>query len=641
MSKKKRQFKAEVSKLLQIITHSLYTNREIFLRELISNASDSLDKLRFEQARGAEVRAPEIDLEIDISADKEAKTLIIADTGVGMSQDELANNLGSIAHSGSEEFLNKLAEESPDPEKGSAADASNIIGRFGVGFYSVFMVADKVTVTSTSFAPDGKPAVWESAGDGSYTLADAPDNDAPARGTRIVVHLKDDAQEFADPERIKSIINRHSTFISFPIKVGGDRVNTIPALWREPKFSVKPEQYEEFYKFLTHDHEGPLDTIHVSVDAPVQFNSLAFIPKHGFDLFGFDRDAYGLDLYVRRVLIQKENKDLIPEYLGFFKGVVDTEDLPLNVSRENLQENALIRKINTTLTKQALSHLEKLAKDKSETYADFWKEHSKRFKLGYADFANRERFAGLLRFNSSIHEDDTGLTSLEDYISRAKEGQKEIYYASGPSREAVKLNPHLEIFRRKGVEVLYLFEPIDEFCMDSVREFKEFTLVSAEHADMTKLGDLTDVDEAKPAAPELNEEDTSRLDKLLEKMKEILGDRVTEVKLSERLSNSPACLVSPDGSITSHMQKIMHIVGKDTSIPKKVLEVNKDHPLLRNLLKVYANNADDPYLTTVTEQLFESSLLMEGYLSDPHKMVDRINDLLAKSSDWYVSVKGV
>jgi len=617
------EFKTEIKQLLEIITHSLYTSREIFLRELVSNASDALDKLRFEQARSTEVVNPDLDLQISISADEEKRELVITDTGIGMSQDELVENIGTIARSGSAEFIRQaMADQS---------NSSNIIGRFGVGFYSVFMVADKVTILTRSFRAGDKAVEWSSDGLGTYSVAEL-DEDTP-RGTTITVHLKEDAKEFAEKDRITSIIKKHSNFISFPILVQGEKANTVQALWRENKFSVTPEQYTEFYKFLTYDHEEPMDTLHLSVDAPVQFSALAFVPPRSADTFGFDRENYGLDLYVRRVLIQNRNKDLIPEYLGFMRGVVDTEDLPLNISRETLQENRLIRKIAQTLTKQILSHLKKLGQDK-DRYDKFWNEHSKRFKLGYADFANQEAFGELLRFNSSRHEDKDGLISLDEYIESAKEGQKEIYYISGPSREAVEQNPHLEIFRAKGLEVLYLYEPVDEFVMDSLRKFKEFELKATENADITNIEKFADSAEKKDKPEELSKEESQDMDRFLKRVQEILGDRVTEARISKRLSQSPSCLVSPDGS-TSQMHKIMQLVTKDTSIPKKIFEINQDHKLVRNLLAVFAKNEQDAFVTDVVEQLYESALLMDGYLSDPHKMVQRLNRLMEDSSDWY------
>jgi len=622
------EFKTELNQLLDILTHSIYTSREIFLRELVSNASDALDKLRFEQSRSAEIANPDLDLQISITTDEENHALVIADTGVGMTMDELVENIGTIAHSGSAEFIRQAMADQ--------ANSSNIIGRFGVGFYSVFMVADQVTIRTRSFRPEAKAVEWISDGLGTYTVTEL-EEDLP-RGTTLTVQLKEDGKEFAEKNRITSIIKKHSNFISFPILVQGEKANTVQALWRENKFSITPEQYTEFYKFLTYDHEEPLDTLHMSVDAPVQFSALAFVPPRSQDTFGFDRENYGLDLYVRRVLIQSKNKDLIPEYLGFMRGVVDTEDLPLNLSRETLQENLLIRKIATTLTKQILSHLKKLGQDK-DRYIKFWTEHAKRFKLGYADFANQEAFGELLRFNSSRHEDKDGLISLEEYIEAAKDGQKEIYYISGPSREAIEQNPHLEIFRAKGLEVLYLYEPVDEFVMDSLRKFKEFELKATENADITNIEKYADSSEKQDKPEELSQEQSKDMDRFLKRVQEILGDRITEARISKRLSQSPSCLVSPDGS-TSQMHKIMQLVTKDTSIPKKVFEINQDHKLVRNLLSVFAKNEQDEFVSTVIEQLYESALLMDGYLADPHKMVNRLNKLMEDSSAWYKEREG-
>ena len=379
----------------------------------------------------------------------------------------------------------------------------------------------------------------------------------------------------------------------------------------------------------------------MAVDAPVQFTSLCFVPTFSMDIFGLGREEYGLDLYVRRVLIQRKNKDLIPEYLGFLKGLVDTEDLPLNLSRETLQENALIRKINQTLTKQVLSHLEKMANEKPEAYDEFWRAHSKTFRLGYGDYANRDKFTGLMRFNTSHHEDAKGLTSLADYIARAKPEQKKIYYIAGTSREAINLNPHLEIFRDKGVEVLYLYEPLEELALETLREYKDFTFESAELADMSALESLPSQAEKKEKPEDLDEGGKKTFDELLARIKEILGDKVTEVRVSHRLSDSPCCLVSPDGGMSSSMHKVMQMVNKDSSIPPKVMELNSDHPLIRNLMRIFKNDGNDDLLTTSVEQLYESSLLLEGYLADPHAMVKRINSLLQRSSGWYAEIKNI
>jgi molecular chaperone HtpG len=625
------EFKAEVKQLLNILVHSLYTNREIFLRELISNASDALDKLRFESNRGTEIANNDLPLEIKIDFDKDAHTIKISDTGIGMTKEEIIENIGTIAKSGSADFLSQIVE--------NKEDANNIIGKFGVGFYSVFMVADKVTVTSKSFKKDAQAIKWESDGLGSYEIAELDED--MQRGTIIDIHLNKESEDYADKFRLQQVIKKHSNFISFPIKLDNEVINTIAAIWREPKSSLKDEQYNEFYKFLTYDTELPLKHIHMSIDAPIQFNSLLFIPKKNTDMFGMNRDDYGLDLYVRRVLIQHKNKDLLPEYLSFVKGVVDSEDLPLNISRETLQENLVFTKIANSVTNQVLSFLKKLSKDEPDVYKEFWKEHSKYFKLGYTDFMNKDKFMELLRFNSSIKESADDLISFDEYIERAKEEQKEIYYISGNSRDAINLDPHLEIFRKKGIEVLYLYDPIDEFIFSSISDYKEYNFKSVDQADLKKIEKFDSVEAEKEKAEELTKDEKLHFDSMLEKIKEILGDKVTEVKISERLQNSPACLVNPDDSMSASMQKIMNIVNKDNQIPKKIFEINKDHKLVRNLLKIFKEDSKDQYIENVVVQLYESALLLEGYLADPHRLVNRINSLLEDSSEWYTTVKKI
>ncbi len=632
---KKHKFKAEVRKVLDIITHSLYTNREIFLRELVSNASDALDKLRFEQNKGQAPLNPDAQLEISIQIDKDNKTLTISDTGIGMTEAELMANLGTIAKSGSEEFLADL-NANASKEGADKPDAANIIGRFGVGFYAVFMVADKVIVKSRHAFGDGQANEWISDGSGTFTINTT--DDAPERGTKIVAHLKEDAAEFLEKYRLESIIRKHSAFIPFNVSVDGEHINTTPALWREPKFSITKEQYAEFYKFLTFDSTDPLDTVHLTVDAPVQFNALLFIPPVAHDFMGSGRERWGLDLYARRVLIMRENKELLPEYLGFFKGVVDTEDLPLNISRETLQENIILRKIQQTLVKQSLSHLEKLSADK-DAYAKFWHTHGRIFKLGYHDFVNKEKVSTLLRFNSSFHEDAEGLTSLDDYMSRAKASQKTFWYVSGASREAVRLNPHLEVFRKKGLEVFYLTEPIDEFVMSGLGQYKEWDFKAVEHADDESLKDFENTEaEASKAAP-LAEDDVKNFDTLLKEMHEILGDKVKEVRVSHRLADSPACLVAPDGGMTSSMEKLMRIMNKDETVPQKIFEVNRDHPMLRTLLRIHKTDSKDPLLKEMVEGLYDTSLLLDGYVKDPHALAARTNKLMEQAGAWYAELK--
>ena len=653
--KKPRQFRAEVRKVLHILTNSLYTNREIFLRELISNASDALDKLRFRVNRGESPKLPDLPLEIRITLDKDAKTLTIADTGLGMTAEELSENLGTIAKSGSEQFLADIAAENAAKAKSgngraddsaegeeAVADAANIIGRFGVGFYSIFMVANKVAVTSRpAFGDDNAAHTWTSDGLGTYTVAQS-DEAEPARGTVIKAWLKDDAVEFLEKFRVESAIRKHSAFVPFPVFVDGEQANTQPALWREPKFSITKEQYSAFYKALTYDSADPLDELHFSVDAPVQFNALLFIPDSAQDFFGSDRDFWGLDLYARRVLIQHRNKELTPEYLAFLKGVVDTEDLPLNISRETLQENVVLRKISQVIVKQTLNHLEKLARDDAEKYSAFWRLHGKVFKLGYHDFANRERITALLRFNSSTLADAEALTSLDGYMERAPEGQKTFWFVAAPNREAARLNPHMERFRQKGIEVLYLFEPIDEFVMDGLGRYKEWEFKSVEAASDDALKDFADKEEpAREAVAPLSGEDSTSFEALLARMKEVLGDKVTEVRVSHRLADSPAVLVSPDGGMSSSMEKLLKVMQKDDSLPVKVLEVNRDHPLLRNMLRMFKADRDDRTLAEMTQGLFDASLLLDGYLKDPQALAARTTKLLEEAAAWYTEVRKI
>ncbi len=625
------EFKAEVKELLNVLVHSLYTNREIFVRELVSNASDALDKLRFESNKGTEIFQNDLEQEIKIKGDEKENILTITDTGIGMTKDEIIKNIGTIAKSGSAEFLKQLSD--------NKEQASNIIGKFGIGFYSVFMVADKVEITSRSFKADATPIKWVSDGLGSFSVEEIEGD--VNRGTEIKIFLNEESKEYSEKTRLENIIKTHSNFITFPIKVEDEQINTVSAIWREPKSSIKPEQYNEFYKFQSHDFDDPFHVIHKSVDAPIQFNALLFIPKKNMDMFGYNRDSYGLDLYVRRILINHQNKDLLPEYLSFVKGVVDSEDLPLNISRETLQENVIFSKISSSVTKQVLSELSKMAKDDKEKYAQFWKEFARIFKMGYADYANQEKFVELLRFDSSSNENGEQLVSFADYVERIKEDQKEIYYMTGSSRDALIMDPHLEIFKRKGIEVLYLYDPVDEFVISSINKYKELELKSVDQVDLKSLEKFGDSDDKKEKAEELSKGDSKQLTSLLKKMKEILGEKVTDVKISERLDDSPACLVNSDNSMSASMQKMMNLMGNNDTIPAKIMELNQDHKLVRNLLKVFKSDKDDKYIADVTEQLYESSLLLEGYLADPHKLVNRINSMLEESSNWYTEVKKI
>lgn len=650
------KFKAETHKVLNILTHSLYTNREIFLRELLSNASDALDKLRFKQSKGENVLAPELALEIKITTDKEGKVLTIQDSGIGMTRQEMQDNLGIIAKSGSEKFLKDIGDTSCDSSNlkidpyaeeeivendGAGTDASQIIGRFGIGFYSVFMVADKVEVYSIpaleteKAADDAKAYVWTSKGSDSFTISPLDEVSGLTRGTMVKIYLKDDAKEFVEEYRLENIIRRHSNFLPFSILLNDKRINTISALWREPKFSIKKEQYDEFYKFLTYDTENPFDVIHLSVDAPVQFNALLFIPEKSEDYFLDQKDQWGLDLYVRRVLIEKNRQELLPNYFAFVKGVVDTEDLPLNISRETLQENVVLKKISQTIVRQLMNHFEKMAAQDKEKYNAFWKKHGRYFKFAFNDFVYRDRVAKLMRFISSSTDD---LLSLEEYISRAKAGQKEIWYVSASSKEAAKLNPHLERFTRKGLEVLYLLEPVEEIALESLQKFNDFTFKNIETADAHALDSFADVEKKEEELPKLSELEQTEFDQMLERMKEVLGDKVKDVKSTDRLSGSPACMASSDG-VSSTMEKLMRSFQKDDSIPQKVLEINPDHSLIRSLLAIYKDDRSSKLFEEMVWGLFDNTILLDGYMNDPFQMAERSLKFMEKAGQWYMDLR--
>ena len=649
---KTHKFRAETQKVLNILTHSLYTNREIFLRELMSNASDALDKLRFLQSKGEQVRDSDLPLEIRISVKKDEGILEITDTGLGMTEQELIDNLGTIAKSGSEQFMKDMGTDTPEAKKDNGSgdeeeesatteakpSAAEIIGRFGIGFYSVFMVADTVEVISVPALGDGTAHVWTSEGSGDFSIKTLEGDEAAPykRGTVIRAKIKEDAKDFLEAFRLQSVVRQHSNFLPFPIFLEGERVNTTPALWREPKFSITQEQYADFYKYLTYDDKPPLDVIHLSVDAPVQFSALIFIPDSPQDHLRMQQDKWGLDLYVRRVLIERSNSELVPQYLAFIKGVVDTEDLPLNISRETLQENIVLRKISQTIVKQVLNHLEKLAKSDSAKYDAFWKLHGKFFKFAFSDYANRDRVAPLMRF-ASYASVDVALISLDQYLERAKPGQKEIWHVAAPSIEAAKVNPHLERFRRKGIEVLYLLEPVDELALGALGEYTEHPFKSVEQADGKALEAFPDLDEAAPSVKAMDDTEKASLDKLVEAMRVILGDRITDIRVSDRLSGSPAVLVSTDG-VSSSMEKLMRVMQQSDGIPQKILEINPDHSLVRTLLRIYDNNPDNTLLPDLVNNLFDNVQLLDGYLNDPYLMADRNLKLMDKAASWYADL---
>lgn len=608
MSQKQHHtFQAEIQRVLDIVIHSLYTDREIFLRELVSNAADALEKLRFLQTSGQAVHQPELPLEINIAADSQAGTLTVADAGLGMTRDELVENLGTIAHSGSKAFLQKLAEAKEKP-------AVNLIGQFGVGFYSAFMVASKVEVFTRSHQPDEPGWLWTSDGAGGYEIE--PSADLP-RGTRIVLHLKDDAKDFAENWHVQSTIKRYSNFVAFPIKLNGSAINTVQALWTRPKSEIKEEEYKEFYEFLGHDPEPPLARLHFTVDAPLAIQALLFVPSRNMETMGIGKAESEVNLHCRKVLIQSKAKDLFPEWLRFLKGVVDSEDLPLNISRESMQDSALMKKLNRVLTGRFIKFLSELAEKEPEAFDKVYAAHSRFLKEGtITDFEHREGLSKLLRFESSMTTKGQA-TSFTDYVTRMKEGQKEIYHIGAPTREAAEASPYFESCKELGYEVIFSFEPVDEFLFEHLREFQGKPLKAAEKADLT-------LDQAPGG---LSEEEARLLTQFI---KESLGDRVAEVRTSRRLVGSPAVVLDSDEHTTASMRRILKAMKQDSPPQQARLnfEINPRHPVIVGLERL--RHSDAPLAAKISEQVFDSARLSAGLLEDPQTLLRRMNELLER-----------
>ncbi|MBI3161496.1 MAG: molecular chaperone HtpG [Chloroflexi bacterium] len=601
-------FKAETRQLLHILIHSLYKDREVFLRELISNASDAINRLRFEMLTTQDVLDPKADLKIHITADKENGTLTITDTGIGMTREEIIDHLGTIAQSSARKFM--------EAAKDKSLDASGMIGQFGVGFYSVFMVADWVRVTSRSFRPDAQAVTWYATGDDSYEVGAA---EMTERGTRIEIKLKEDAAEFAEEYRVKNIVNKHSDYIGFPIYIGAEEkpVNKQTSLWRTARNEVKEEDYKDFYRQTTLDFEDPLLHIHMVTDAPVQLYALLFLPaKSERNMFSLRKDD-GLKLYSRNILIDEYNKDLLPEYLRFVQGVVDSEDLPLNVSRETVQSSGLMPKLKKVLTNQVIKELESLAKKDVEKYNSFWSEFGVYLKQGVAASpADTETITPLLRFKTNLQPETW--SSLEEYASRMKDGQKVIHYIVGEDSKSVLRSPHLDSFHAKGLEALLLTEPMDSFMLMGLRKFKDYELKNVAGAEV----DGEDQPRAESEAEKIPEGD---FNSLVERFKQVLGERVADVRASRRLVTSVARLVDADANSNPDLQRVYKYLGREYEIPKKVLELNSSHEILKNLLKL---DAGSELGNIVIEQIFDSALLVEGIHPDPSSMAPRVQQLI-------------
>ncbi len=603
-------FRAETHQLLEILIHSLYSEREVFLRELISNASDALTRMDFTLLTERDVLHAPDDLGIWISADVENNTLTIRDNGIGMTADEMIENLGTIAHSGARAFIQAAKE--------SKGDLSSIIGQFGVGFYSAFMVAEWICVTSRSYRPDAQAAAWFSTGTDSYEISPAEKDD---RGTTVEIKLKEDAGEFAHVDRLRQIIKKHSDYIPFPIYLGADaqQVNQRAALWREQPRQVAKEKYTEFYRQLTLDPAEPLAHLHLNVDAPVQMYAILYVPSSPERGMLSVRRQDGLKLYVRKILIQEYCTDLLPEYLGFFDGVVDSEDLPLNVSRETMQANPVIAQLRKLLTGKAIDMLKNLGKELPDTYAKFWDVYQRYIKQGIAtDPENTESLLPLLRFHTNTRSDT--YSSLDEYVNRMQPEQKKLYYLLGSDERSAARSPHLDPFRKAGIEVMLFTDPIDSFMLLSARHYGEYELANAA-AETPEPGEQAAAEEGQ-TQPSLNAEESASL---VQRFQEQLGERVSGVRVSETLVESPARLVDASGAPGPELERVYRLLDRKFDAPAKTLEINPRHPILRRLA---AQPAISPVAALIMEQIYEDALLIEGEHPDPAGMVERIQKLM-------------
>jgi len=615
-----KQFQAETRKVLDIVINSLYTERDIFVRELVSNAADALEKFRHQSLVEQVDFDSHVPLEITIDCDDKKHTLTIADTGIGMTREELETNLGTIAHSGSLHFFEQLAE--------AAKKDVNLIGQFGVGFYSVFMAAKSVRVQTRSW--DGSEGwEWTSDGGGSYTVGPCP---GLHRGTKIVIELKDDAHTYASKFTIERIIQQYSTFVPFPVKVEGKKVNTVQAIWTRSKAEITEEEYTEFYKFIGNAGDEPMYRLHFSADAPLAINALVYVPKENFEILGMGRMQPGVNLYCQKVLIDQHSENILPEWLRFLKGVVDSEDLPLNISRQSLQDNALVIKLRKVLTKRVIKFLNEEATSDAEKYREFWQTFGIFLKEGVtSDFEHRTDLAKLLRFESSASEPGT-MISLDEYVGRMKEGQDKIYFINGPSRAAVEYGPYVEMFKKRGVEIFYTLEPIDDFVLNHLSEYNGKKLVSADRADLS-------LPETTEPATEAETKETGEplgaavVTSLCRWMKEMLGDRIQEVRASSRLVDSPAMIVNVDGFMTSSMERILKASGQTEAFgmgSKKDMEINTASPLIKRLAALRESDAE--FAGDVVEQLYDNAMIQAGLLVDPMVMVRRNYRILERAA---------
>ena len=605
----KHAFQAEIQQLLDLVVHSLYTEKEIFLRELISNASDAMEKLRHIEATEKNIHQPTLPLEIHITTNEEAGTLTIADHGIGMSHDELVKNLGTIAHSGTKAFLKAVKENGGSPQ--------NMIGQFGVGFYSAFMVADKVAVHSRSWHADSPELVWTSDGTSGYEIEETSGLD---RGSKLVLTLKDDCREFATESRVKHLIETYSNFVGFPILLNGKRINEVEALWLKNKSEISDEQYKAFYQFACKAWDEPAYRLHFSADAPIAINALVFAPAENPERMGFTKAEPAVALYSRKVLIDPAPKDLLPDWMRFMKGVVDSADIPLNISRETMQDSALIRKLGGVISKRVIRMFEKEAEADPEKYRGFYKKFDRFFKEGVAtDYANREALAKLLRFESSL-TDPGAVCGFTDYVARMKEGQESIYYLVGAGREQIESSPYLEAFKSRGLEVVYFTDAVDEYVVDSLGTFDGKKLVSVRHGGV-------ELEEQATEGESLTPEQTTALCDFL---KNQLGGRVTAVSSGKRLVENPVIALVPADGLSPQMRQMMKAMDENFKDEVKVeLEINPRHPLVRKLYE--AKDSNPELASLVAGQLLDNALIAAGLLEDARDTVTRMTKLMEKA----------
>ncbi len=620
-------FQAEIQQLLDILVHSLYTEQEIFLRELVSNASDALNRVQFEQLTNHDVLDPDAELAIEIKPDEEAGTLTISDSGIGMTRDDLMNNIGVIARSGAKAFIQAMKDK-PD-----GAAVHDVIGQFGVGFYSVFMVADKVRVVSRSHHLDGQAWAWESDGGNEYTIEEA---EREERGTDIIITLKEDAKaEFTQTWKLKNIVTRHSDYVSFPIYIGDDEepANSQTAIWRKDKGELEDEDYNNFYQQMTLDFEPPSMRIHMKADVPIQFYALLYIQGSAERPMFSPRKEPGLKLYARKVLIQEYNKDLLPEYLNqFVQGVVDSEDLPLSVSRESVQATRVMATLKKTLTNKVLSELKRLAKKDTPAYLDIFHKFGHMLKQGLAiEPASKDDLVDLLYFQTSFADGKEDYYALADYVQHMADGQKDIYYIVADDYHSAAASPHLEPFTARGIPVLYFTQQVDPIMLMGLTEYNEHKLRSVDEADLdlSEIGELSE-DEAEDTEDALPE-DTFQT--IIKRFESVLGDSVTGVKTSTTLVSSPARLVGAEGN--NHMFRVNRLFERDSDLPVKTLELNPRHPLLHNLNGMVQAGADEAMINDVVQQIFETALLQDGIHPDPASMASRLHKLMQAATNGY------